>query len=86
MQSSETWLVLTCPHCNDYVLTSVETLNCRIFRHGVDKLSFQPLPPHSSKELCDRMVAEQRIYGCGRPFRVQETASGSFQCVDCDYV
>jgi len=57
-------------------------LNCRIFRHGTYRNTQQPIPPHSSKEECDRLVAENLIEGCGKPFRVTE----DLEAVECDYI
>jgi hypothetical protein len=71
-----------CPHCDGCIIVHHGELNCRIFRHGVYRDSNQPIPPHTSKEECERLVAEQRIVGCGKPFRVTDT----MEAVVCDYI
>ena len=59
--------VISCPHCEQLIL--IEKINCTIFRHGVIKKTMKPLPPHSSKALCDYVVKHDLIYGCGKPFK-----------------
>ena len=51
----------------------------------MEKVSGQQLPPHLSKPECDRLAAEQRIYGCGKPFRVEKKQDG-IVAVICDYI
>ncbi len=60
--------IITCPHCA--TLVEIAEINCAIFRHGVYKSTMQQLPPHASKEECDRATEQNLIWGCGRPFRV----------------
>ena len=72
-------LVIICPHCNGMVI--IEQLNCAIFRHGVFKASGKQIPPHASKEECDNWVKNNDIYGCGKPFKVEEG-----KAVICDYI
>jgi len=60
-------------------------INCAIFRHAVYRATMQPIPPHSSQEECERLVAEDAVYGCAKPFRtvlVNET----YHAEACDYV
>jgi len=60
--------VIDCPHCSDPV--QIESVQCGIFRHGAYKENAnRQIPPHASKEECDRLVANDLIYGCGKPFR-----------------
>jgi hypothetical protein len=77
-------IILTCPHCNDYIL--IEKLNCKIFRHGVFISSNKQIDPHSSKELCNFLTKENLIYGCGKPFKVIEMNDGSWNTEICDYI
>jgi len=72
----------TCPHCNGSIIVHHSELNCRIFRHGAYLSTMDPIPPHLSKEECDRLVLENRIAGCGKPFRIDE----SLVAVICDYI
>ena len=57
-------------------------LNCRIFRHGVYRHSNEPVPPHTPKTECDRLLSENRIEGCGKPFRITD----QMEAVMCDYI
>ena len=76
-------IIVTCPHCKDPV--AVSELNCRIFRHGVLK-NGQPIPPHASKDECDRLLATDQVaYGCAGPFQVVTTRNGDHVAVVCDY-
>lgn len=70
-----------CPNC--HFLTSVpsNSINCQIFRHGVVKKDGKQIPPHLSKEECDRLVREDLIYGCGKPFRFDGK-----RVEKCDYI
>ena len=76
-------LVVFCPHCEEIVL--LEKLNCCIFRHGVFKDSEKQMNPHASKEECDKYIKEQKIYGCGKPFKVIKIGD-EFKTQVCDYI
>lgn len=69
-QSNKTQIeiVIECPHCSSQII--IEELNCCIFRHGILKESGKQIDPHSSEELCNYYVNEEKIYGCGKPFRI----------------
>ena len=69
-----------CPHCQMFVW--IEQVNCRIFRHAVYKENNEPIPPHSSEDECRRLVAENKVWGCGKPFRLSET----YEPEICDYI
>ncbi len=72
-------LEVICPHCNGSVV--IEEMNCAIFRHGIFKTTGKQIPPHASKEECDKWVQKDEIYGCGKPFKVVEK-----KAVICDYI
>lgn len=71
-------LLVICPHCNDYIL--IEKLNCGIFRHSIFKNNGQQVPPHSSKEECDKYIANNEIYGCGKPFKINIETNMAEKC------
>lgn len=78
---------VTCPHCGQFI--EIVELNCRIFRCGVMKDSFQQIDPHLSKENCDQLVSKKKIYGCGNPFYAHDVSgvsSNSILCLPCDYI
>lgn len=79
------YYLLQCPHCHEYVYVQKNELNCLIFRHGVHKSNFQPIYPHTSKEECDRLVQQQQIYGCGKPFEIILLPNQQMVVQICDY-
>jgi len=72
-------MIVTCPHCNEFVM--IEELNCCIFRHAIYKTTFQQVNPHASKEECERLVQEESVYGCCKPFKIVNN-----EAVECDYI
>jgi hypothetical protein len=76
-------IVVICPHCNQNVL--IEKLNCKIFRHGILKLNNNQIDPHSSKELCDNLIENELIFGCGKPFKIIRN-NYEFIAIVCDYI
>jgi len=61
-------IIVICPHCNVYVF--IEKLNCCIFRHAILKSTSIQINPHASKEECDKLISQDLILGCGKPFRI----------------
>jgi len=45
--------------------------NCCIFRCGIYKSNNKQIDPHLPKEECDRIVREDLIYSCGKPFQIE---------------
>ena len=80
--------ILKCPHCNDFII--IEKLNCGIFRHAIYIDANQQIPPHSTKDFCDQLVAEKKIYGCGKPFQISSLSgdNGQVEWVvqKCEYI
>lgn len=75
--------ILYCPHCKSPFL--MEKLNCGIFRHGIYKENGKQLDPHSSKELCDTVIKNNLIYGCGKPFQIVQE-NHQYVVKKCDYI
>ena len=73
-------LIVHCPHCHESII--IEQINCRIFRHGVYKSNGQQIDPHSTKRVCDEIVQKQLIYGCGKPFFINDR----LEAIICDYI
>ena len=79
------YIVISCPHCQDIIYIDRRDFNCKIFRHGVYKKTRKQINPHSSKILCDILVENNEIYGCGKPFKI--IISGAEIIVEiCDYI
>jgi hypothetical protein len=68
-----------CPWCHQVIW--IEEIRCGIFRCGILKDTFQQVEPHLPKLDCDRLAAEGKIYGCGKPFQYKE---GGLE--KCDYI
>lgn len=77
-------LLIECPHCQCMVY--IESINCAIFRHAVYKHNQQPIPPHSSKEVCDRLIEQNSVYGCAGPFKLVANGTGAYNAIICDYI
>jgi hypothetical protein len=73
-------LIVICPHCQELVL--IEQLNCRIFRHAIFKSNGQQINPHAPKIECDQLVKENKVYGCGKPFQIND----ELIAIGCDYI
>ena len=78
-------ILLKCPHCNEYILTYKKDINCKIYRHGVYKNNNKQIDPHSSKEICDKLFKEGKIYGCGKPFKLIKK-NDLYEAIKCDYI
>jgi hypothetical protein len=81
---SEPELIVDCPHCKEFVV--IEKLNCHIFRHGVIKETGKQMEPHAPKNVCDELVANNQIFGCGKPFKVVKKEDGTYISEICDYI
>ena len=77
-------LIVVCPHCQDPVL--IEELNCRIFRHGVFIENGKQIDPHAEQVVCEKLINEKLIYGCGKPFKIIEKKEAEFEAVICEYI
>jgi len=81
---SEPELIIECPHCKECVV--IEKLNCHIFRHGVLKETGKQMDPHAPKNICDELVANNQIFGCGKPFKVVQKEDDTYVTEICDYI
>lgn len=73
-------LIVQCPHCSEYII--ILELNCRIFRHGIMKNTGLQIDPHSNQEVCENLIKTNAIYGCGKPFMINE----NLEVIICDYI
>jgi len=74
-------LIVKCPHCFEEILIYKNEINCAIFRHGVYKKNYNQIDPHLNKTECDNLFNAGLIYGCGKPFRLQNDIAEI-----CDYL
>jgi len=81
-------IIVTCPHCEQMI--EIVAVNCAIFRCGEYKVNGQQLPPHLPKEECERLFNMGQIWGCGKPFRLEQRIDsiniGGYVAVVCDYI
>ena len=69
-----------CPHCNMTIFVYKNERNCGIFRCAIHKQG-KAINPHASKEDCEKLVIDDMIYGCGKPFIIR-----NFHVEPCDYI
>lgn len=62
-----------CPHCRMVCQVPRSEIRCTIFRHANFKKDMSFVPPHAPKKECDRWIAEDLVYGCGKPFKFTGT-------------
>jgi hypothetical protein len=82
----ESIIITNCPHCTTLIVVNKEEINCAIFRHAVLKLNNEQIDPHSSKEICDGLARDGKIYGCGKPFKLVRKNSFEWLAEKCDYI
>ena len=75
---------IVCPKCNEILYIS--EINCSIFRHAFFKDTMKQLNPHSSKEECDNCIKNNKIIGCGTPFKVVKNNENKYVAILCDYI
>jgi len=77
---SNTILICHCPYPDCNIGIEIIEINCAIFRCGIYKDGKQ-IDPHLSKEQCDKLKIEDKIWGCGRPFKLVDGA-----LIKCEYI
>jgi len=63
-----------------------EEFNCKIYRHGIYKNNLQQIDPHMKKDDCDILVRRDLIYGCGKPFMIEDKGNETYTISKCDYI
>jgi hypothetical protein len=77
-------MIILCPHCKEYI--EIEKINCGIFRHGVLISNGVQIHPHSSEELCNYYIQNNKIFGCGKPFQIIFTSQNNYEIIICGYI
>ena len=75
--------IFVCPHCNEPVM--IQKVNCGIFRHSVLKSNGKQISPHTGEKKCEKLIKENAIYGCGKPFRIIKTLD-KLEIEVCGYI
>ena len=84
-KKEDKYVILQCPNCEEFVFIYKKEFNCKIFRHAYYKSNHQQIEPHSSKEVCDNLLKENKIYGCSKPFILIEE-NQLYKLEKCDYI
>ena len=79
------FIYVSCPHCHAMIQIKHNEMNCKIFRHGIYKSSSKQIDPHLCEEECKRLVFENVIYGCGKPFQLIKQ-SHTYEAISCAYI
>jgi hypothetical protein len=74
-----------CPNCTEQIIVLKKQIRCKIFRHGIYKSSFKQVNPHMSKEKCEKLIKENKVYGCCKPFEIIFSNENKIQAIVCDY-
>jgi len=70
----------TCPYSDCNITIEIIEVNCAIFRCGVYKDGLQ-ICPHLPKEQCEQLKKNNKIWGCGRPFKLVNK-----DLIICEYI
>jgi hypothetical protein len=73
-------IIIYCPTCNIPII--IQKLNCKIFRHGVIKSTNKQINPHATEVECNYYIKNDLIYGCGKPFTIDNNNSA----IVCKYI
>lgn len=79
------YLIIECPHCKDFIQIYKCDINCGIFRHAILKDNYNLVNPHLSRELCEQLIFEKKIFGCCKPFQIQKK-NNIWNIEICDYI
>ena len=58
-----------CPHCKQICQVPRNEIRCTIFRHAMYKHNMSNINPHASQRECEKMLWNDEVYGCAKPFR-----------------
>lgn len=75
-----------CPHCNDPLEVEIRDLQCGIFRHAWYKQNGVQVPPHATRQFCEKLVDMDLIIGCGKPFEIQRVDRHNLCALACEYI
>jgi hypothetical protein len=80
-------ILIQCPHCNSYVVIFQNEINCAIFRHAIRKDTYQQIDPHTSQDECERLLSENAVFGCAKPFKlVKNNNCDKYTAEQCEFI
>ena len=79
-------LELECPHCKQFFIVNNKEINCGIFRHAVYKKNLIPINPHETEINCNKLVENNLVFGCAKPFKIVKTLDNKYIVSICDYI
>ena len=82
----EDMMFFTCPHCYGVCCVRLCDINCGIFRHGIKRGTYEQIDPHEREEVCKYLAENNKIIGCGKPFKIKTLGKNSYEVVICDYI
>ena len=65
--------IIDCPYCKSQIM--IVTYACRIYRHGAYKKNNKQIGQHLSEKTVDELLSLDKIYPCGRQFRINKDDS-----------
>lgn len=84
LKSNGDFYIFNCPNCKEEIIVNKTELNCKIFRHAIYKNNYEQVNPHLSKESCDMLIKQDKVYGCCKPFEIVDM-KGTLCSVVCEY-
>lgn len=79
-------IYVECPHCNHMTTINIKEINCGIFRHAVFKNNMKPINPHESEANCNRLVRDNIVFGCAKPFKIIKLSDDKYITEPCGYI
>jgi len=79
--------IYECPYndCKMKFIIDKKDINCGIFRCGYFRNNHKQLPPHTKKEVIDKLRNNNLIYGCGCPFMIKKE-NNIYKLIQCEYI
>jgi len=77
-------IIVSCPTCSGDILILEEEINCALFRHAIYK-DGNFINPHLPKEDMELLIKDNRIWGCGNPFKLIQVDNG-YNAILCDWI
>jgi len=69
-----------------YIIVYKNDINCKIFRCGYYKDNYIQIDPHLPKNECDKLVSQDLIFGCAKPFKLSSLDNNVYIVEKCEYI